>query len=467
MDLAQTLVRSVMRAFYETRHILVIDALIIHSALRDDDMAYLMGMNTKDLHKLCGKLREDRFLAVHTRPELKEGQTRPVNRTYYYIDYRQTIDAIKWRVYKIDKDMQGTAVPASERKEYFCNFCKAAWTQMEVLDNVSSAGFLCHRCGHVLEHDADRNSVGHQQSTRMNNQFKFITDLLPQIDSVVVPDNTFDAAYSNARPVHRADTHRVVQSVAVESNRPTAVKGMANTGPKSMQVSISTADGLSEGEKAAERERKERIAKQNALPSWMSNSTITGESFQGDTATTGAGLVLPKEEVDIKAVEKQLPEVAEQSAIDELYAQHMAQLKAETEAEAARKAAAAAAAAAEGSDDDEDDGDFEDVLAISTNSISGTPASTAAAAISAVGAVPFVPSPLRQSSVPSQSSLKREAPGSGTSTGMASPIGASTPGSDDRPVKKVKVEAPSLPPPGGAEDGEDGEDDEDLEFEDV
>jgi transcription initiation factor TFIIE subunit alpha len=32
MDLAQTLVRSVMRTFYDTKHILVIDALIIHSA---------------------------------------------------------------------------------------------------------------------------------------------------------------------------------------------------------------------------------------------------------------------------------------------------------------------------------------------------------------------------------------------------------------------------------------------------
>lgn len=32
--------------------------------LRDDDMAYLLGMTTKELHKLCGKLREDRWLAV-------------------------------------------------------------------------------------------------------------------------------------------------------------------------------------------------------------------------------------------------------------------------------------------------------------------------------------------------------------------------------------------------------------------
>jgi hypothetical protein len=31
MDLANTLIRSVVRAFYETRHILVVDALFIHS----------------------------------------------------------------------------------------------------------------------------------------------------------------------------------------------------------------------------------------------------------------------------------------------------------------------------------------------------------------------------------------------------------------------------------------------------
>ena len=32
MDLAKNLVRSVARAFYETRHILIVDALVIHSA---------------------------------------------------------------------------------------------------------------------------------------------------------------------------------------------------------------------------------------------------------------------------------------------------------------------------------------------------------------------------------------------------------------------------------------------------
>lgn len=389
----------------------------------------------------------------HTRPEIKGNQTRPVNRTYYYIDYRHAIDAIKWRVYKIDKDMQGTAVPANERKEYFCNCCGAEWSQLEVIDNASAEGLRCHRCSHILIHDADRHSVGHQQSTRMNNQFKFITDLLPQIDSVIIPDNTFDVAFSKARPVDRDEANQVAQSVAVEIglNRPTAVKGLANTGPKSMQVSISTADGLTEEEKAAERERKERIAKQNALPSWMSSSTVTGESFTGD-AKKASDPVVPKDEVDSKTgVKKQLLEDKDQADIDDYFAR----LKAEQAAEAARKAAEEEF---ESSDDDE--GDFEDVVGTSTKSATGTPPSTSGAA---VGAVPAVPSPLRQSSMPLQSSLKRDASGSGTNTGATSPAAAGTPGSDGRPAKKVKVEEPppSPPPP------DEGEDDEDLEFEDV
>ncbi|CAM1510274.1 Fc.00g006090.m01.CDS01 [Cosmosporella sp. VM-42] len=298
MDLAVTLIKSVMRAFYQTRDILVVDALILHEALRDDDLAYLMNINTKDLHKICGKLREDRFLTVHTRSELREGNPRPSNRTWYYINYRHTIDAIKWRVYTIDKEVQGTTQIANEKKEYFCPFCKAEWTAMEVLDNVGPEGFLCHRCHHTLTFEADRNAGGHEQSTRLNDQFKFISELLPQIDAVHIPECDFDRALAKARPVVRDATHQRVTTIAVDAgaNRPMAVKGLTNTGPQSIAVNISTSDGPTEAEKAAEKARKEKIAKQNALPSWMSNSTVTGESF---TAVDAAGTTSVKKE-DVK-----------------------------------------------------------------------------------------------------------------------------------------------------------------------
>ncbi|KAH7152986.1 transcription factor spTFIIE alpha subunit [Dactylonectria macrodidyma] len=367
MDLAVTLIKSVMRAFYQTRDILVIDALILHEALRDDDLAYLMAINTKDLHKICGKLREDRFLTVHTRSELREGNPRPSNRTWYYINYRHTIDAIKWRVYTIDKEVQGTTQVANEKKEYFCPFCKAEWTAMEVLDNVGPEGFLCHRCRHTLTFEADRNAGGHEQSTRLNDQFKFISELLPQIDAVHIPECDFDRALSKARPVVRDATHQRATTIPVDNgaNRPMAVKGLTNTGPQSIAVNISTSDGPTEAEKAAEQALKEKIAKQNALPSWMSNSTVNGESFitDNDAGATGASKASGSNA-------STLATSAENSAntqIDDIFEK----LKAEQAAERAREEGDLEEFGSE--DEEEDEDEFEDVPATGNVSSRDTP----------------------------------------------------------------------------------------------
>lgn len=350
---------------------------------------------------------------------MREGQARPITRIYYYIDYRQTIDAIKWRVYNITKDIQGTTVPASEKKEYFCGRCKSEWTQMEVLDNFGPEGFVCHRCGHALRHDLDRNSAGHEQSTRLNNQFKFVTDLLQQIDQVHIPDNTFEVALGNARPVIRDSSNPGIRSVPVDigGNRPTAVKGLANTGPKSMAVSISAADGLTEADKAAEIARREKIAEQNALPAWMSNSTITGESFSGTVAAPSIGKVDEtdgkNQEGHVFAFEK------DHKDIDDVFAR----LKAEQERKELEEDEY-------GSDDeieDEDeDGDFEDVVATGVNLGPTTPVA-----------------------------LSVDAPQGGQWVFNGEGNLA-----DERPAKKVKVESP-------LRDIEDEESDEDLEFEDV
>ncbi|KFG83375.1 transcription factor spTFIIE alpha subunit [Metarhizium anisopliae] len=429
MDLAVTLIKSVLRAFYPTRDILVMDALILHEALRDDDLAYLMAINTKDLHKICGKLREDRFLTVHTRSELRDGNPRPSNRTWYYINYRHTIDAIKWRVYTIDKEVQGAPVPANEKKEYFCSFCKAEWTAMEVLDSVGPNGFLCHRCHHTLTFEADRTSTGHEQSTRLNDQFKFISEILPKIDAVHIPECDFDRALAKARPVVRDATHQRAAAIAVESgpNRPMAVKGLTNTGPQSIAVNISTSDGPSAVEKEAEKARKEKIAQQNALPSWMSNSTVTGESFSG---TLSDGLISLKQDDENNTASKGKKVDANTSAkIDDIFEK----LKAEQAAEMAK--GVIPGGNDEDFDSEEEDGDedeFEDVPATGNTSSLGTP-STAA--------------------------VKRE---------VSTILSRDGDSPDERAAKKVKVEQEIKKESEGPEGDDDtGDEDEDMEFEDI
>ncbi|KAF4638053.1 hypothetical protein G7Y89_g4 [Cudoniella acicularis] len=446
MDLAQMLVRSCVRSFYETKHILVVDALIIHSALRDDDMAYLMGMNTKELHKLCGRLKEDRFLAVHTRPEIKEGQQRPMNRTYYYIDYRATIDAIKWRVYLIDKQVQGNTVPALERKEYFCPRCKAEWTVMEVLDKTGPNGFLCHRCGHDLEPVTETNRGGHEQSTKLNAQFKFITDLLPKIDQVIIPENTFEQALSSARKVFRDETNPASETAPLDAavERPTAVKGLANTGPTSISVTLTTSDGPTEADIAAEKARKEKTAAQNALPVHFTHSTISGEQvkFGANTGSHSSESLEPdKKDLSFDTASAN----GDSTEIDDYFARLKAEQAKEAEQEQDEEY--------ETDDEDEEDLGFEDVVPTGTGSGVGTPASS----FGGEG---------KPASAPSGSGLagvlkkRGSASGSGTSTGVTSPVtGPGTPNEEGRPAKKVRIEEPT------PKDEEESE--EDVEFEDV
>lgn len=327
--------------------------------------------------------------------------------------------------------MQVPTVPLSERKEYVCPRCKADYTQLEVLTNAGPMGFTCDRCGAVLSHEVDRTSAGHVKVTRLNNQLKFITDLLFRIDSVIVPDNNFEYAIETALPVARDEQHQVAKATVVEPLKPTSVKGLADTGPKKIDIKISTSEGPTEEEKEAERLRKEKIALQNALPSWMANSTVSGESFSADSG--GAALFKPEPEKKVEPQNKGLDakQAEELSSV-------MADLKREQEA-----MAAAAALRKEEDDSDEEEDEFEDV--VPTPPV-GTPGPASQ------GLKP-APSPLRQSSVPFKS--ENVANGSFTSLKRESPADA------DRPAKKIKVEEADL-----MEDDDD-DDEEGLEFEDV
>jgi transcription initiation factor TFIIE subunit alpha len=288
----------------------------------------------------------------------------------------------------------------------------------------------------------------------MNTQFRFITDLLPRIDGEVVPDITFEVAFSNHKPVERAETHKVERLDPMDStySRPAAVKGLANTGPTSISINIQSADSLSEEQQAAERARKQAHLAANAMPSWYTKSTVTGETIQG-METSLPGDKLTKEEEDEKkrirdAEAERLAKEKEDADLQAVFAR----IKAEEEARQA--------AGDDESDDEDDDDEFEDIVGTSTNTGAATRLSGAA-----LGAAPVAPSPLRQSGTQPPNGLKREAPDSGPTTGAASP-NVTTQVDDERPVKKIKMDdETAAPAPGAAEDDEDDEDD--IEFEDV
>ncbi len=321
---------------------------------------------------------------------------------------------------------------------------------MEVLDKMDfQKGFLCHKCGFLLVRNADTDRGGHEQSTRLNAQFRFITDLLPKIDQVIIPDNTFETAFASARPVIRDQLNPTTETAPIESgsNKPTAVRGLTNTGPTTIAVTLTNSDGPTAADRAAEQARKEALAAQNQMPAHFTHSTVTGEQILPTSTSPLKSSQSFEDTKDKKDALITTPSNVDGAEIDSYFAQ----LKAEQAREAVKEQEEELETDDE---DDEEDLGFEDVVPAVGSGV-GTPASSASAngqeTKSLVGGLT---SALKKNNTGTGSS------NGGTSTGAASPVtGPHTPDSGGRAAKKVRIEEPV------AKDEEESE--EDIEFEDV
>ncbi|KAF9893428.1 hypothetical protein FE257_010740 [Aspergillus nanangensis] len=436
MDLANTLIRSVVRAFYETRHILVVDALFIHSVLHAEDLAFLLGMQQKDLRKLCAKLREDRLISVSTRAEIRDGSTRPVNREYYYIPLHPVVDAIKYKISKLTSTIKAQYTPSEERKEYVCLRCGSEWTELDVLSLYSDEGFECQNCGAILERTEDVKGAegidrtGHEKNSKLMAQLDTMLKLLKQIDSVEVPPNDFDTAWDHKVDVIRNQAINPTRAaVAVPSKRTELVRGKTKTDSAALEISLTSSAEKSAAEQAEEAARKAAVEKQNALPVWHTHSTVSTSAGNAGVKTEGDVLVKP----EVKDEEDQKPAL---DALDDKVAAYYAEMEREKALQAQEDASSA--------DEDSDDFDeFEDVGGVSASD-TGSPAVAAA--------------PTSAPTTASASGIKRELD---TDSNTSAPQTASATPSNDTDegpaIKKVKTE-PEVKKEESDEDEEEFED---------
>ena len=291
MDLPHTLLRTVARAFYGSEYQAILEAIIIHNTLRDDDLAYLLGMQTKTLRKFCAKLRDDGLIAVHSRQETREGANRPFARDYYFVDPHRAIDAIKFKIKTMTRRLERKyGQGLGEKKEYQCPQCKTTYTQMEILDEIGPMGILCKRCQHpvnAITDDTGRNgpvTAGHEVQSRLNAQMQPLEDLLRKIDSADVPASTFEEAIARAVPVNRDEgTNPVKQVVEKVRLPPQTVHGMKTE--ERIQVSLLD-DATRQEHERKEAEARERFREQNQLPSWYTGSTVQDEKVKKDDGMT-------------------------------------------------------------------------------------------------------------------------------------------------------------------------------------
>ena len=382
-DLATLLLRTTARAFYNTEHILVVDALILHSTLSDQDLAHVLGMQTKSLRKICGRLKEDGLLSVQSRAErrtdgtqayygtstLGPGKERVSHRDWYYLNFHRAIDSIKYRMYKLNKHIESLGAPTTEKKDLNCPTCKSQYTELEAMDkiDIATGTFLCKRCGSELEPvEEDERANENESMKRLNSQLEKILRLMQQIDQTTVPENDFQTALSKQKPVIRTDAdpgQQRTEVVDLPNRNLQSTKGL-DIKPEKIAVQVQDdADVKRESEASEAAARREKEARQNMLPDWIAKSTVSGDV----TAVGAKEERLRQEREAIAAVVKDEDGDEKKPAKDgdeELMEQYWAELEKQKALDAAEES--------EDEEDDEDDDEFEDVD-VSGTGANGTP----------------------------------------------------------------------------------------------
>lgn len=360
-DTIKNLIRFVARGFYSTSYILILDAVMVHSVLSEDDLIHLLSIKRKELRSLCNKLVDDRLISAHIQKE--ETNQRLITRTYYYIHITEAIDAIKWKIHSIVNLLKTEMSTLSNPQGYICPRCGKKVNQLDAISllSVDKTEFICDVCGDTLIEDdsSQQASIRQVKLEKLMHQVDPIITYLKKIDESHIQDNDFEGALIKSIPAQSemsaqySLSHRVPANGAQKSMMPSSQQ--SEKSQATLHVSITANDENYERE-LQEKEEKRLKLEQNALPSWHSGSTV-GQSLgklDEDVKMDIDGITPIEEDVKPEIVANPA-ETIEKEGQDALTAYY---------AELAEREAKEANAEEEEEDDDEEDDDdeFDDIL---------------------------------------------------------------------------------------------------------
>ncbi|EAZ63074.1 large subunit of transcription factor tfIIE [Scheffersomyces stipitis CBS 6054] len=293
-DVVKSLLRFVTRGFYSVPYVLIMDAVIKHSVLSEDDLIHLLSIKRKELRSLCNKLVDDRLLVNHIQKEESgqpngqpNGQPKFVTRTYFFIHVTEAIDSIKWKVHYIVNQLKQEMSHFGNPQGYACPRCGKKVSQLDAISLLSEdkTEFLCDVCGGTLvEDDSSQQATLRQEKLeKLMFQVDPIINYLKKIDESNIQDNDFETALIQAIPAQSTSTASYTISNRISSrsrsNMSSSLQNAASKSQATLHVSITANDENYEREQM-EKERRRQKLEQNALPSWHSNSTV-GKSSLG------------------------------------------------------------------------------------------------------------------------------------------------------------------------------------------
>lgn len=183
-DSLKRLVRYIGRGFYSLEHALVLDILVHHPCIKEDDMLELLLFERKQLRSLVNTLKMEKFIKSRMKMETDQaGHTSRHN--YYFINYGTFVNVVKYKMDHMRRKIETEERDSTHRASFKCPSCQKCYTDLEVdhLLDMLTGELRCEYCGaevkeeEVSEPRRDSRSLMEMFNTEMSPIDKLLQDV--------------------------------------------------------------------------------------------------------------------------------------------------------------------------------------------------------------------------------------------------------------------------------------------------
>lgn len=188
LPIVRSLIKTVVRKFYDPHHIVLVDIVLDKILIYDTELQKIMKMHNKEVNKLLVVLKEDKILKYENKVEVFEDK-RQYLRTVYYINYVEIRDIIKYKIFKINKQLE-EKLRNSVREGYYCKDCDKQFSALDAQIIMTNYVFKCDNCeGELVENIV--NEVENTLNGKFMNNIQEIIGLLKKLDKFEIPSMDF------------------------------------------------------------------------------------------------------------------------------------------------------------------------------------------------------------------------------------------------------------------------------------
>eukprot|EP00866_Antonospora_locustae_P001966 jgi/Antlo1/1966/138 len=220
------LLQYFIRKFYDTQHIIVVDVLLEKLLMFDSELCASLKILPKEFSKIVFRLREDKLLRQETKIENRENNYQEI-RQVFYINYKEVRDVIKYKIFKMTKQLEGDMGKSEEI--FVCTTCKKEFGILDAQALMSGFIFKCDECQGLLEESRRViENDPHNLYEKLMKCLKEIIEMLKEVDKHTIPSFDYFQALAIRRsrensnnepaPVSTEEAGRVTENLPVEEN---------------------------------------------------------------------------------------------------------------------------------------------------------------------------------------------------------------------------------------------------------